>query len=78
MIVYNNTYSVSRQFAGKSSAAREMLPIRPLALKNTGPIREGFTTYCDGHHDGWVVGRDGQFPLSANALSGWVFLNNLH
>ena len=38
----------------------------------------GFTTYCDGHHDGWVVGWGGQFPLSANALSGWVFLNNLH
>ena len=40
--------------------------------------RGGFTTYCDGHHDGWVVGWGGQFPLSANALSGWVFLNNLH
>ena len=27
----------------------------------------------DGHHDGGMVGRGGQFPLSANALSGqWV------
>ena len=30
----------------------------------------GFDTNWDGHHDGGVVGRDGQFPLSANALSG--------
>ena len=38
----------------------------------------GFNTNWDGHHDGGVVGRGGQFPLSANALSGWVLLNNLH
>ena len=38
----------------------------------------GFNTNWDGHHDGGVVSRGGQFPLSANALSGWVFLNNLH
>ena len=25
-----------------------------------------------GHHDGGVVGRGGQFPLSENALSEWV------
>ena len=38
----------------------------------------GFNTNWDGHRDGGVVGRGGQFPLSANALSGWVFLNDLH
>ena len=38
----------------------------------------GVNTNWDGHHDGGVVGRGGQFPLSANVLSGWVFLNNLH
>ena len=26
----------------------------------------------------WPVGWGGQFPLSENALSRWVFLNNLH
>ena len=30
----------------------------------------GFDTNWDGHHDGGVVGRGRQFPLSANALSG--------
>ena len=38
----------------------------------------GVDTNWDGHHDGGVVGRGGQFPLSAKALSVWVFLNNLH
>ena len=38
----------------------------------------GFDTNWDGHHDGGVVGRGGQFPFSANVLSGLVFLNNLH
>ena len=33
----------------------------------------GGSTNRDGHHDGWVVGRGGQIPLSENALSGWVF-----
>ena len=28
----------------------------------------GFDTNWDGRHDGGVVGRGGQFPLSANAL----------
>ena len=42
------------------------------------PYPGGFNTNWDGHHDGGVVGQGGQFPLSANALSGWVFLNNLH
>ena len=27
----------------------------------------GFNTYWDGHYDGGVVGRGGQFPLSVNA-----------
>ena len=38
----------------------------------------GFDTNWDGHNDGRVVGRGGQFLLSAVALSGWVLLNNLH
>ena len=38
----------------------------------------GGDTNWDGHHVGGVVGRGEQFPLSENALSGWVFLNNLH
>ena len=35
----------------------------------------GVDTNWDGHHDG---GDGEQFPLSENALSGWVLLNNLH
>ena len=38
----------------------------------------GVDTNWDGHHDGGVVGRGVQFPLSENALSGWMLLNNLH
>ena len=30
----------------------------------------GFDTNWDGHHDGGVVGRGGQFSLTENALSG--------
>ena len=39
---------------------------------------EGVHTNWDGHHDGGVLGRGGQFPLSENLPSGWVLLNNLH
>ena len=37
-------------------------------------LYRGVDTNGDGHHDGGVVGRGGQFPLSANALSG----QNMH
>ena len=51
---------------------------RPILTIFKGFWTGEFDTNWDGHHDGGVVGRGGQFPLSENALSGWVFLNNLH
>ena len=39
---------------------------------------EGFDTNWDGPHDSGVMGRGGYITLSENALSVWVFLNNLH
>ena len=38
----------------------------------------GVDTNWDGHNNGGLVSRGGQFPLSKNALSGWVLLNKLH
>ena len=59
------------EFSHKSNY--KMNPVGQLNSIGTALITGGFDTNWDGHHDGGVVGRGGQFPLS-----GWMFLNNLH